>query len=365
MKIIYSVGAPVPGGGIGNLASHALEAINSSAYLKRALLQENKTQLPKELVKEVKINRLIRNYYWKDLAFDLLASRWVDDCDLFHGWNNMSLYSLRKAKNLRATVVIERASSHILTQNQLLKEEYSLFNVNYQPIDERTIKRSIQEYKEADYIFIPSEFVKKSFIEQGVEEKKLKMIEFGVDLEKFRPPREKNLEKFRIIFVGQVGLRKGVQYLLKAWEELNLKEAELLIVGPVFPDFEKLYKKYKNLPNTTFLNYSFETEKLYQDSSIFVFPTIEEGTALAVLDALASGLPVITTPNSGSPIENQEEGFLVSIRDVDELKKRILDLYEDKRLLVKMGEKARKKMENLSWGKYRENLIKTYEEVNK
>lgn len=363
MDIIYSVGAPVPGGGIGNLADRALQAIFTKGYLKQALVLKINNGIPGHLIKEFPYLGLIKSYYWKDLVFDFLVEKNMEEGQIFHGWNNMSLRSLREAKKRGMVTVIERASSFILTQEKLLKEEYKRFNVSYPPIDPRTIKRSLQEYQEADYIFVPSEFAYKSFLENGFPEKKLKLIRFGVDLNRFKP-KEKKRDKFRVIFVGQVGLRKGVQYLLQAWKELNLKEAELVLVGPVFPDFKKILQEYKDLPNLVQIHYSNETEKLYQSSSVFVFPTIEEGTALAVLDAMAAGLPVVTTPNAGSPVKNEKDGFLVPIRDVSALKEKILEFYNSPNLIRKMGQSARENVEELSWERYQKELIETYGKIS-
>lgn len=363
MEITYSVGARVPGGGIGNLAAKAIKGISQKNSLKKLILIKNEANLPTQLIKEFSFLEKIPNYYLKDLIFDFLSSFEVEKCDVFHGWNNMCLRSLVKAKKLGVRTVVERASSFILTQSELLKEEYSKFNISYEPVDKKTIQRCLKEYEEADFIFVPSQFVLESFIKNGYSEKKIKMIPFGVDLEKFKPNEDKKITKFRVIFVGQVGLRKGVAYLLKAWKELSLEDAELLIVGPVFPDFKKVYEEYKDLSNTTFINYSKETEKLYGDSSVFVFPTIEEGTALAVLDAMAAGLPVITTPNAGSPVRDGEDGFIIPIRNVESLKEKILYFYNNFNQTLKMGKNARKQIENFSWERYQKELIKTYGQI--
>src|SRR3990167_10788257 len=113
MEVIYSVGVSVPGGGIGNLSNQALGVLSQKKYLKKAIVGSNKS-LPKDLLVQFPWVKYISGYYWKDLVFDTAASFFIERCDIFHGWNNMALQSLRKAKNKGAVTIIERASSHIL-----------------------------------------------------------------------------------------------------------------------------------------------------------------------------------------------------------------------------------------------------------
>ena len=95
----------------------------------------------------------------------------------------------------------------------------------------------MQEYEISDYICVPSDFVKKSFIEKGFNEKKIVKISYGVDLNSFYRKKNKlNDKKFRVIYVGASSVRKGVYYLLKAFTELNLNNSELLIVGKIDKD---------------------------------------------------------------------------------------------------------------------------------
>lgn len=94
----------------------------------------------------------------------------------------------------------------------------------------------------------------------------------------------------------------------------------------------------------------------FQRADIFVYPSLYEGSAIAIYEALASGLPVITTPNNGSRITDGVEGFIVPIRDVEALKEKILVLYEDRELRETMGTNARKRAEEFTWATYRRKV---------
>jgi glycosyltransferase involved in cell wall biosynthesis len=363
MKVVYSVGVTVPGGGIGNLAAQALKALVQDKSLYKAYLTGNKTDfLNTDQVATFPMLNKIPSYVLKDNLFDLWVATQFPKVDIFHGWNNYSLFSLRRAKKHGAKTVIERASSHILTQKRLLGVEMQKFGLNQVPVNPITLRKSIKEYEEADFVLVPSEFVFKSFLEQGYPERKLKLLEFGVESQKFQPVKRKEDGIFRAIFVGQVGIRKGIPYLLKAWEELDLKDSELLLVGPIYGDIKDLIKNY-DLKKVRFVHYSNNLTEYYTQSDFFVFPSIEEGSALVTFEAMASGLPVVTTQNSGSIVEDGKEGFIVETASVESLKAKIQELYNNRDLLTNYSKAARKKVESYTWENYRRKLISLYHDI--
>src|SRR3989339_721248 len=154
--------------------------------------------------------------------------------------------------------------------------------------------------------------------------------------------------------------KKGIQYLLPAWEELQLKNAELVIVGRTWPDAAEVVKKYKDNKSIKFLGFCPNPSKYLQQSSVFVSPSIEEGSALTTYEAMATGLPLIATPNTGSVMRNGKEGFIIPIRDINKLKEKIKYMYDNPEIVKQMGKNARKLMEQYSWEKYGENLFKEY-----
>ncbi|HIE14590.1 TPA: glycosyltransferase family 1 protein, partial [Candidatus Bathyarchaeota archaeon] len=149
--------------------------------------------------------RRIRGLEWLYPITNYIAHEWYDkwaekqleQCDIFTGWAGFSFYSLKKAKSLGAVTVLERGSAHILAQKELLEEEYAKFGLKKPRVDPRIVERELQEFEEADYISIPSTFVRRTFIEKGVPEEKLIQIPYGISLKHFRPvPKEDDV--FRV-----------------------------------------------------------------------------------------------------------------------------------------------------------------------
>ena len=393
-KVIYSVATRLGGSGIGTTAHQAVGGIFAAGLLKRVYCSSKaETEIPNHLVFSTNssffegLRFLPSSYRWlfKDITHDLitsvnlprvvreststssLCSDEVDGApnllDIFHVWNGHGLFSLRQAKKLGARIVVERASSHPQTYERIMNQEYRIRGLRFNQMIGFNKKRLLQEFVEADFITVSSDFSYDSMVENGIPKKNLIKIPFGVDLTKFQP-RTKNTghRTFNVLFVGQVGFRKGVLYLLEAWKKLGLKDAKLRILGQEDPEIKSFLAIYRNDPSVEFLGYGNSLE-LYQQSDLFVFPSLEEGSALVVYEALACGLPVITTFESGSVVENEVEGYIAASAKVDELAERIQYLYDNSNLRARMAQKARQKAERYSWENYGKNLVGFYQQI--
>ena len=133
---------------------------------------------------------------------------------------------------------MERGSTHILFQNEILKEEYDLLGLKPNLPSSHIIEVEQEEYKIADHIMVPSEFAKSTFIKKGFDGSKISKVPYGVNLSLFKSKKIKDT-KFRIIYTGMLSVRKGVIYLLEAFSELNLKNAELVLIGSIENSLKK------------------------------------------------------------------------------------------------------------------------------
>jgi len=214
----------------------------------------------------------------------------------------------------------------------------------------------------ADQLVIPSEFVRRTLQLAGFGEKKMMLVPFGADIAKdfSKNEIEDRLMKkpLTFLFAGNVNYRKGIPYLLEAWERLGLSDAQLLIAGRVYKELKDVIKK-RTLKNVTFLGFVNITEYM-KKSHIFVFPTLWEGSSKAVYEAMSYGLPIITTDNAGSIIEDEKEGYIVPIADVDALVKKMNYLANHPKQMIAMGEKGFEKVKQYSWADYAAHVIDIY-----
>ena len=299
--------------------------------------------------------------------FDRQAARHImNQSDIFAGLSGCSLYSLRRARQMGAKTVLERGSTHILYQRTILEEEYARFGMRKTVVHPKVVERELREYQEADFISIPSLYVKETFLQRGVPAAKLLHVPFGVDLTNFYPiPKVDKI--FRVIQCGNLSLRKGVHYLLQAFWELKLRGAELWLIGSLTEEIRPFLKQFAS-PAIRHLGPFPEPElhKYYSQGSVFCLASIEEGLAMVQPQAMACGLPLIITTNTGGAdlVQDGQEGFILPIRDVAALKEKILYCYENPEEVRRMGEAARERVRTgYTWADYGDKMMACYRRI--
>lgn len=374
VSAIYSIGNKFGGAGIGTTAYRGAWGLYRRGMLRRVLCGAyQQRDIPRVLVRELglvdKVMRKLaswdqsgRLWHLQELLFDAWAARHMEPADVLVAWGNYALKSLQRARARGMKTFLIRASAHPRYQTQVLAEEYKRWGLGY-PVQRRALERSEAELKLADYVLIPSEFVQQSFLSQGFAREKLILIPYGVNIDRFRPAEKRSPRPFTVLFVGQVGIRKGIPYLLRAWAALNWKDAELWVVGRVLPEAQPIVRQYRNLPGLRMIEHKDDPVSLFQQADVFVFPSIEEGSALVTYEALACGLPVVTTPSAGSVIRDRVEGFLVEPRDVDAIASSLERLRTDDSLRQAMSEAARRRAEEFTWTRHEEALADFVESI--
>jgi len=328
-----------------------------------------KTVILKEIIERIIIKLKLINYLaifsvYLNKYFEYFASKKVNykNTDILIGWSGFSCKTFQKSKNYNLIKILERGSSHIKFQSDILLEEHKKFNIKYK-INDNEINQEIKEYNLADYISIPSTFVKKTFLLKGFDEKKLILTPYGVDLNNFYPKAKKD-NIFRFIYVGNLSLRKGLWYTLKAFSELNLPNSELILVGSVDANFLPLLKEFTSNKKIKLFNHVSQNKlvEFYNISDVFVISSIEDGFAMVIPQALACGIPVICSENSGGSelIKNGINGYVVPIRNIEELKNKMNFLYEDKKHYIVLKEVISKERKDLSWDRYGQLIIDKY-----
>lgn len=302
-------------------------------------------------------------------AYDRWAAKNIPlDSDIVIGWSSSFFETLRKCKANQIKTVVERGSSHILYQKEILENQFNKRGIKFTPASKEIINRELSEYEESDYISIPSKFVENTFIEKGINETKLLRNPYGVDLNSFSKNTEKNnKETFIIVCCGQLSLRKGTLELIEAFLELNLKNSELWLIGGISDELRDYFLGFRN-ENVKLLGTFPQNElaDIYSKADVFCLNSFEEGLAMVIPQAMSCSLPVICSYNTGGSeiVEHGKEGFIYGADNVDEMKEAILKFYNNRDLVQKMGEAARGKVESgYTWDDYGDRMLRLYEKV--
>lgn len=281
--------------------------------------------------------RRLNNYNTKMDLFDKLSLRHIKPCSVFHSWDRTER-CFRKAKNLGAKTILEVEMD--IWPGEILKY--------------------------VDYVFVPSKFLYSKAIEIGVPIKNLFYLPFGVDAEFFHPlnpefPRDK--EK-RFLFCGALNDRKGIGELMKAWELAKIPNAKLVLCGRSTPFFRH-YLEQIDSNSIEVLGFLSRMQLLaeYQRAYAFVFPSKKEGSAKVIYEALACGLPVITTEESGSVISNDKEGFIIHKNNIKILSQKIITIAENSDLRKEMSKAARTAALQNTWEHYKMRTMNFYEQI--
>ena len=297
------------------------------------------------------------------VEYDRWVARHLEPCDAVVSLPTFCLDTFRAAHRLGTMAICDCASTHPLVQREILLEEYRRFGVDTDLLDFRTLDREVAAIEGADCITVPSTVALQSYVAQGIEPRKLSRIPYGVDLRMYKP-LGKSDEVFRVLFVGQASLRKGVQYLLEATSQLRLPNFEVVFAGSVNDDVRNVLRKHAGRFKHVGVVPRPQLASVYSQASALVVPSVEEGLALVQAQAMACGLPVIATTHTGAEdlFTDGLEGFIVQPRDPDAIRDAIMRLYADPQLREDMGGRALACVQQLGgWDSYGTGIVAAYE----
>jgi glycosyltransferase involved in cell wall biosynthesis len=364
-------------------AQYTAEALNKEGMLYKFFVGKkiNSKIIPKDKIKinilPSGIGYILRNIplfggkipynIISDTLFDMISklSKVPNNIDFFIGFNNYSLFQMRKLKKKGIKIILEQRIAHVNTELEIYKREFGHIPSN---LSQLMVKRKLNEYECADYILVPSKFVWDSMINNGVPEKKLIKVPYGYNSELFYNQghvKDKLKKSFRLLFVGQIGFRKGLRYILKAVK--NLKDQgfnlDLILVGNIDRDFQEFLNKYHGY--FEYINFIPQEEllDLYNNSDVFIFPSLCEGSALVTYEAMACGLPLIVTENAGTIVTHSHDGLVVEPSNSDVIEEAILTLLENSSELLRMSKNALITSKTYSWSNYSQRLINELEKV--
>ncbi len=288
---------------------------------------------------------------WRNERFDRRIASIIrrDRPDFFIGFDGSAERSFQACRESGTISLLYQAIGHLRSGLRTLMEERRLSPefaaVSFGDTSEAWVARNTREALLADRAVVPSEYVRDTMIENGRDPATIDLLPFPIDVARFAPlaaPRDDG--RLRALFVGQIGLRKGVKYILEAARLLARPDIEIVLVGGIVDgtDWLKRYAGlYRHIANVPYA----EMPAIFRAAAVLVFPSLHEGSAMAVNEALASGLPAIVTPNAGAIVRDGVEGFIVPLRDAAAVADRLARLADDPALRRRMGRAARARAE--------------------
>ena len=266
----------------------------------------------------------IAGWAWKLFGFQ--SKKFIRDANIFHVRSGAGQGgAILKARQQGMKVVVDHSIAHPAFMEHHLFAEFKKNNASFTlGLDSPLFQYAVKDSEMSDCLLVNSFFVKKTFIEQGFSEDKIKVVYLGVREDFIGLKRDYSTNgKIKLLFTGGFGFRKGGEYLLEALQMLENEgfQFEMKIVG-AYSEALQLIKKYplKSIEYCGFVPQD-QLKKYLIDADIYVFPSLCEGCASSGMEAMAAGLPVIATEESGLPIVNNEDGIII-------LSKNSISIYE-------------------------------------
>lgn len=317
---------------------------------------------------QLKILPSFRARYWQEKIFDFMVSIQIKkkpENKFFYGVPRL-VRSFKKAKKLGYTTILHAAEMSSTHNMKLLG---ALYKNNLPPAiwDKSLLEISKETYRYIDFVIAHSEDSKSSYVMSGFDEEKVFVTPMGFDnkeLEKKLTYKEKGVTQF--LFIGNVTMMKGVHLIFDAWANLDTSQAELHICGTVCEDMEDALNKFCEANDNVFYHGYVKPKEWFDKCDVFVFPSLSEGFSRVVVEAAASGIPVIATKSSTDKrlFTDNKDGFIIEPTS-DDLAEKMQMVLGDFRKIEEVGRLSSKNFASLSWDNFGKNTAEILSSIIK
>lgn len=297
---------------------------------------------------KVSSQEIASTFIWAGREFcQKIINNGVGNANVVYGFNGASLelFEYAKTRNIRC-VLDQTLAERTLVHQLLLEEEQKWFDWSLSPyqLNDSRLKLAHREQHEqdlADHIICGSKFVKESLIARGIDRKKISIVPLGrcPEIEECQPKSNsitfnERREELKILFAGTVELRKGIPYLLEALRLIKGKISFTCKVAGTIAIQPEQVGEYSDVCEFLGRVPRLLMSELYTWADVFVLPSICEGSAMVIYEALSWGLPIITTYNSGSIVRDGIDGYIVPIRDSEAIASSLLTICTKQKSLI-------------------------------
>ena len=282
----------------------------------------------------------------------------VDENTIIIGRSGMSLLSFKEVKRRGGTCILRSQWLHPDSHNEKLMQAYSKIGLTNQHIPKKRIERQLQEIEIVDRVWCISSLVEQSYLDNNIKKEMLISCPLGVDLETYTNKRKvKNHSgELNILFVGNVNPEKGVHILFEALLSLKINNTKIRLVfnGAVAGYFKEIFNNYCEKLNKIGISIIVDPGiplENYSRASLFILPSVHDSFGLVVLEAMASGLPVIVSEHVGAKdcVKNGDNGYIFGGLSSKQLSNKIQIFINNQGLLSEMGRRSYEIAKDYSW----------------
>lgn len=307
----------------------------------------------------------------------IVAKRILSDSekyDIIHVWPSAALETIKAANNVGIPTILERPNAHTRYAYEVVQNECQRIGVPLPPNNEYSLKkekknlleREEEEFRLSYRLVCPSEFTRKTFLDQGYHPEKLLKYFRGVDEKLFYPDNSVKDKKgsFTMLFVGTCAVRKGVHFALEAWlKSPASRTGTFMIAGEFLPAYAEKLSNMLSHPSVKVLGNRNDVPELMREADILVLPSIEEGFGKVCTEAMCSGCVPLVSEACTDLCRHMENALVHQIGDVKALEEHITTLYKDRSLLQKLRSQGLKNVPMITWDASSKRLLQLYRET--
>ena len=330
-------------GGIGQHFAQLVEASRTSGQLKVYCCPEPRTDDDRGIrIERPRWHRWITRYTparysptWRGYLTSELFDRWMarrltTHAEQFMGFVGNSLHTFRRARELGyETLELIAANSHVENVRALHEQAATDQGIRDTWLHDREVEKTLREYETADVIYVHSGYTRQSFLDRGIPTDKMERTVLRV-APRFEPPDERlNDDVFRVVYVGRLDATKGIPLLLKAFSRLSVSPKQLTLVGGWSTRAMRRYMEDWLRRDLDITVAPGDPLPALQQADVFVHPTYEDGFGYAPMEALACGVPVIVTEDTGMKeyVRDGKNGYIVPTGSMEAINEALETLY--------------------------------------
>ncbi len=295
----------------------------------------------------------------------------ADRIDIVHLWPLGALRTLKMARDLGIPAVLERPNANTRFAYEAVRRECERLGVRLpkgheHAYDESVLRREEQEYRLASALLCPSDFVARTFSENGYPADRLERHQYGFDAHVYHPgnaPRTPRAS-LNVLFVGGCAPRKGLHYALEAWiASPASREGRFRIAGAFVPGYAERLATMLAHPSVEVLGHRDDAPELMRDSDILTLPSIEEGSALVTSEARGSGCVLLVSDAAGAICHHMQDALVHTVGDVDALREHFTLLHDDRQMLQRLRDESLAGIHKITWDAAGRRLMDVYRHV--
>ncbi len=288
--------------------------------------------------------------------------------DIVHVWPLGAIRTLKTARRLGIPSVLERPNAHTRFAYEVVQQECKRLGIAMPPGHEHAfnagyLRHEESEYSLADRLLCPSDFVVRTFVDQGFPPEKLVRHQYGFEEKIFYPGCQNGGRGggLTMLFVGGCTPRKGLHYALEAWLKSPAHlDGTFLVAGAFIPGYAENLSELLSHPSVKLLGHRTDVPELMRKSDVFVLPSIEEGSALVTSEARGSGCVILVSEAAGAVCQHDENALVHRVGDVETLTRHITSLHRDRDFLRTIRNKSLASVNEITWTAAGRKLLAAY-----